>query len=477
MMDFGSVGFPLGGPFAPAGTTTFGGGFISGTANTYTGAATLTLVDSGVTPGTYSNPTISVDSKGRITLASSGATATFRLVGDVTGGSGDNTINVNLASTGVSSGTYDRVTVDSKGRVTAGFGMPSSGVVAGYYANPNIQVDAFGRVVSAANGVVASETLPNTGVTAGSYTLANFTVDAKGRITAASNGVAEVEPELPPSGLTGQVLVKNSPTSYDVKWATLSIDEEEPEIVDPITLVQMGGQAAQAFTTVKTPANTTVGNTLLALGTHFSNYSGNPAGGDFNFIAGTNGGSYDGVYAAWKNVTTAGTSYVPFTSPTSGAGTSALFEISGLDPVGPVDVSHAVPAGDLATTHTMSITTDADRTIVVGMISAVNSNISPDSVSGVTRGPSFVSGTRAIHLFHTFVENKGTTVSVTSTWPSEVRIVFQAVSLKQKTTGYYHSNWNTPQSPFGGVYLRSPDGTIYNLSVTNTGTVATTLVV
>lgn len=476
-MDFGSVGFPLGGPFSPAGTTTFTGGFITGTANTYTGAATLTLTDTGVAPGTYSNPTITVDSKGRITVASSGATSTFKLIGDVTGGSGSNEINVTLASTGVSSGTYDRVTVDSKGRVTAGFGMPSSGVVAGYYSNPDLQIDAFGRVVSAANGMVGSDTLPDTGVAAGSYSLASITVDAKGRITAASNGVAEVDPELPAGGIAGQALVKTTGADYDVKWATLVLDEAEaPDPVDPITIKQFGGQATQAYTTVSLPSQSSVSNIVLAMGTHASNYTGNPTG--WNLIAAANASNTDGVYAAWFQPVSAGSSYVPFQSPTTGNGSSVLVELTGLNMTSPVDVEqHAVDGATSATTHVNTITTDLDRTVVVGFVSAYGNNTSPNSISGVTRGPSYVGGNRSIHLFYTFVEDAGTTVTITSTWPSSVRVAYQAVSLRQATATVPQSNWTTPEQPFNGIYMRTPDGSVYNLHVANGGTVAATLVV
>ncbi len=49
------------------------------------------------------------------------------VTGDVTG-SGSGSINLTLANTGVSAGTYPKVTVDSKGRVTAGASLAAADI-------------------------------------------------------------------------------------------------------------------------------------------------------------------------------------------------------------------------------------------------------------------------------------------------------------------------------------------------------------
>ena len=85
----------------------------------YTFSFQLAAVNANV--GTFNN--LTVNAKGLVTAASNVAyltsNQTVTLSGDVSG-SGTTAIPVTLATTGVTPGTYDRVTVDSKGRVTAG---------------------------------------------------------------------------------------------------------------------------------------------------------------------------------------------------------------------------------------------------------------------------------------------------------------------------------------------------------------------
>ncbi len=127
-----------------------------------------------------------------ILLADGNAVAETTLTGDVTG-VGTGTVATTLANSGVSAGTYTKVTVDAKGRVTVGASLASGDVTtalgftpynatnpAGYIsANENITIsgDASGSGTTA-----ITLTLADSGVTAGTYQ--TVTVNAKGLVTA-----------------------------------------------------------------------------------------------------------------------------------------------------------------------------------------------------------------------------------------------------------------------------------------------------
>lgn len=180
---------------AGAGTVTSidtGTGLVGGPITT---TGTISIDDTTVIPGTYNFSTITVNQQGQLTSASTGVPVTnIATSGGLTGGPITSTGTISIANTTVVAGsyTYSTLTVNSRGQLTAA----SSGVA------PVLSVSGTLTEINSTGGQNPILSLIPTGVSAGSHTYTTLTVDIFGRITAASNGTT---PVLSVAGTTGQI--------------------------------------------------------------------------------------------------------------------------------------------------------------------------------------------------------------------------------------------------------------------------------
>jgi len=193
----------------------------------------------------------------------SGANGNVTISANAGGGNGGGTVT----SVAVNPVSNTRLTVSGSPVVSAGninIDLATSGVTPGAYSNPNVSVDAYGRVISIANGSVAG-TVTSVGLTPGvGIQISGGPITSNGNISVTNTGVTRLNAGAGISLSSGNGNVTISATSLGGTVTSVGVTSTN--------LLVTGSPIVSSGTiTVNLPANVNVTTNLLAGNGVFAN--------------------------------------------------------------------------------------------------------------------------------------------------------------------------------------------------------------
>lgn len=241
---------------------------ITVNANSSTGVVTIT--NAGVTQLNAGTGITLSGSNGNITISSNGGG----------NGSGGTVTSVDIAPV-----SNTRLTVTGSPIVSAGtinLDLATSGVTAGTYNNPNVTIDTYGRIIAASNGSIAG-TVTSVGLTPGpGVQISGGPITSNGNITVTNTGVLRLNAGagiLLSSG-NGNVTISANTSSGTVTAVGVSSSQ----------LVITGSPIVTAGTIgINLPSNVTFSGNVTAGGVKTDNlYYANGTAWDLQEAAGSN---------------------------------------------------------------------------------------------------------------------------------------------------------------------------------------------
>jgi fibronectin-binding autotransporter adhesin len=195
--------------------------------NTFTAGAGVNVVASNNIVTVTNTGVLNILAGTGVTI--SGANGNVTISANAGGGNGGGTVT----SVGVNPVSNTRLTVTGSPVVSAGninIDLATTGITAGSYANPNVTVDAYGRVTTIANGSIAG-TVTSVGLTPGSgIQISGGPITSNGNITVTNTGVTRVNAGagIALSSGNGNVTISatslgGTVTSVGVNSSTLSV--------------------------------------------------------------------------------------------------------------------------------------------------------------------------------------------------------------------------------------------------------------